>query len=189
MADYRAIAAVCESVVQLLEAHYRPQDFNNDLDFEVYTAANFSQPMTAGVSLFLYRVDVSDVRRSVRRRINERENVRLLPLELRFLLTVWGVDASLQHMITAWMMRVLSDYPLLSSAQLNRSRGSVFNENESVEIAWQGLTNEDLSQIWDSMIRRTYQFSVPYLARTLQLESAEVEGGGPIVERRFEYGS
>src|SRR5207248_2211735 len=54
MADYRAIAAVSEAIIHLLEREYDPADFNgHPLQFRVFLARDFSQPMDAGVSLFL----------------------------------------------------------------------------------------------------------------------------------------
>jgi hypothetical protein len=58
MADYRAVPAVTEAVIELLQADYlaAPQFFNNELEFKIYLAKDFTQPMAAGVSLFLYRI-------------------------------------------------------------------------------------------------------------------------------------
>src|SRR5437868_4491956 len=58
LADYRAIAAVSEAVIELLQARYtaEPNFFNNQLEFRVYLAKDFAQPMAAGVSVFLYRI-------------------------------------------------------------------------------------------------------------------------------------
>lgn len=123
MADYRAVAAVSEAVIGLLQSRYReaPQYFNNELEFQVYVAKNFSQPMASGVSLFLYRIYPSGTHRSPRGRPGpEGQQYRnQLPLDLHFLLTAWGQDPSLQHLIAGWMMRVLEDTPNLPPGLLN----------------------------------------------------------------------
>jgi hypothetical protein len=56
MASYRAVAVVSEAIIRLLSSNYRFDDFNNQLEFKVYVVNDFTQPMAAGVSLFLYRI-------------------------------------------------------------------------------------------------------------------------------------
>src|SRR5215813_3237760 len=113
MANFRAIAAVCDAVIYLLQTSYRPEDFNNELEFKVYLAKDFSKPMAAGVSLFLYRIFHNGSHRIPNGRIGPNgQRVRTqLPLDLHFLLTVWGKDASLQNTVAGWMMRILEDTP------------------------------------------------------------------------------
>ena len=51
MADFRAIAAVSEAVLQLLLSNYREDDFNRKSWSSVSsTAHNFTDPPSAGVS-------------------------------------------------------------------------------------------------------------------------------------------
>ena len=64
MADYRSVAAVSESVLQVLRTSYVPEDFNQELEFRAFTARDFANPMSAGVSLFLYRVLASGIHRT-----------------------------------------------------------------------------------------------------------------------------
>jgi hypothetical protein len=58
MADFRAIAAVCETVRFVLQDNFDKTQFDNtDLQFEIFLAKDFSaQKLAAGASLFLYRV-------------------------------------------------------------------------------------------------------------------------------------
>lgn len=169
MADYRAIAATCESVVALLEHQYDPDLFNNDLEFKVYTAQDFVQPMEAGVSLFLYRVMPNGTRRAPPSRTGVGH--RRLPLDLHLLLTVWGKEASLRHSLVGWLMRVMEDFPSLPASHLNAVWPGVFDDSESVELVYNELTNEDLSSIWDTFIRQSYQLSIPYVARVIEIDS------------------
>jgi hypothetical protein len=99
MADFRAIGTVCETVMQVLQMHYRPEDFNNELEFKVYLARNFTQPMSGGVSLLLYRVSPNGSHRTPAGRLGPggRRYRTQLPLDRHFLLTAGGKDALLQH--------------------------------------------------------------------------------------------
>lgn len=192
MADYRAIAAVSEAIVQQLHDNYRFADFNNELEFKVYVAKDFSQPMTAGVSLFLYRIFPNGVHRtpSGRPRPPGQEYRTQLPLDLHFLLTAWAQDASLQHTIAGWMMRILEDTPVLPVGLLNQKYPNLFHEDETVTGTTAELTTEELFRMWEVIVNHAYQISVPYIARVVKIESNLLRSGvgRPIQERDFEVG-
>ncbi|MDX1656197.1 MAG: Pvc16 family protein, partial [Candidatus Competibacteraceae bacterium] len=127
MADFRAIAAVSEAVIYQLRSHMRPADFGEfldpqlQLDFRVFTSRDYANsPITNGVSLFLYRIVPNGVRRTPPGRIGPdgRRQQTQLPVEMHFLLTVWAGEASLQHALAGWMMRVMEDSSLLPSSIL-----------------------------------------------------------------------
>ena len=190
MADFRAITAVTQAIIYTLQSNYNPADFNNDLEFEVYVAGDFSTPMTAGVSLFLYRLLPNGSHRPPSGRLapDGRRYRNMLPLDLHFLLTVWGTDASLQHTIAGWMMRVLEDTPILPAGLVNAVAPDVFNGDETVEISLADLGTEDLFHIWETIVQNDYQLSIPYVARNIRIESAQVlQSGQPVQERRFDY--
>lgn len=190
MAGYRAIAATCEAVVHLLRIGHRPEDFNNELEFKVYLAKDFQQPMTAGVSLFLYRIFPNGSHRTPAGRLGpsgQRYKTQL-PLDLHFLLTAWGKDASLQHTIAGWMLRALEDTPILPAGLLNAVAPDVFRPDETVEIGLTELTTEDMLRVWDALTQHVYQVSVPYVARMVRVESGQlVTLAEPVQERGFDY--
>ncbi|HLP57644.1 MAG TPA: DUF4255 domain-containing protein [Candidatus Deferrimicrobium sp.] len=191
MANYRAIKVACEGVLKLLKSNFRPDDFNNtQFQFEVYLADDFAQPMAAGVSLFLYRVYINHSHRTPAGRIGPdgQRFKTMLPLDLHFLLTVWGKDASLQHTIIGWLMRVLEDSPILPPGLLNSLDPGVFHPEETVEIIQAELNNEDFISIWRDMIEKKYQLSVPYMARNIWIESNQaLTNGAPVQQRTGVY--
>lgn len=193
MADFRALATTAEAVLQLLRSQYRPEDFDQELEFKVFTAADFAKPLDAGVSLFLYRIFPNGVQRTPPSRptADGTSYPSLLPLDLHFMLTVWGKEASMQHTIAGWMMRVLEDHPIFPSALLNAVTPGAFRAEETVEISLTELTNEDLLRIWDTLIQNVYQLSVPYVARVVRIESprALAAGGGEVQERSLRAGT
>jgi Pvc16 N-terminal domain len=187
MASQVAIASTCEAVVRLLRSNFNPAEFNNaTLDFQVYVADNFLQPMDQGVSLLLYRVYHNGSHRTPPGRIvgNQRQRTKL-PLDLHFLLTAWAKTASRQHEIAGWMMRVLEDNATLPAALLNAYQPDVFQDDETVDVTLAELTTEDLFHIWEVMINHVYQLSVPYVARVVQLESKELTGLYPLSKERI----
>lgn len=174
MADYRAIMGVSEAVIHLLESSYDPDVFDTPLDFQVFTSNDFTdQKISAGVSLFVYRVFAHGAHRSPAGRMGTdgRRLQSTLPLEIHFLLTVWGGHASLQHSLAGWVMRALEDTPTLPAAALNAVVPGVFRDEESVDVCLSELRTEDLFRIWDVLGKDVYQLSIAYLARVINIES------------------
>lgn len=191
MANYRAVAATCQAVLHLLRINHRPGDFDQEMEFKVHLAKDFMQPMSAGVSLFLYRIAPDGTYRTPPGRIGSdgRRRKSQLPLNLYFLLTAWGKDSSLQHAIAGWMMRMIEDTPSLPAGLLNAVSPGVFRPDETVELVLTELTNEDMFRIWEGVVQNVYQISVPYVARVVTLESnvpAAAEAP-PVQQRDVDY--
>jgi len=189
VADYRAILGVSEAIINLLRTSYRPEDFNNELEFKIFTSRDFANPpFSNGISLFLYRIYPNGVHRIPAGRIapDGRRQQTQLPLDLHFLLTVWGGEASLQHSLAGWMMRTLEDTPILSAGILNAGVPGVFRDDETVEISLADLRTEDLLRIWEVLGQTAYHLSVPYQARIITIESSQsiVPPPGPVVQER-----
>jgi hypothetical protein len=176
-------------VIRLLRSNYNSAQFGNEpLDFQVYVAENFTNPMHQGVSLLLYRIYHNGTARTPPGRSTPLGRLRTrLPLDIHFLLTAWGQTASRQHEIAGWMMRVLEDHPTLPAGLLNAYHPEVFDQSEAVEVTLGELATEDLFRIWEVMISHVYQLSVPYVARVLQIESDELMAQYPsVIEREVE---
>lgn len=187
MANFRAIKVACEGVLKLLQRNYQPEDFNPELQFEIYLANNFDTPMTTGISLFLYRVFPNTCHRIPAGRIGPegRQYRTQLPLDLHFLLTAWGQEASLQHTIVGWMMRILEDIPILPSGFLNSLDSGVFKPDETLEIILADLNNEEMLNIWRELTEHNYQLSLPYIARNVRIESSKLEAEGEPIDKRI----
>lgn len=192
MANYQAIAAVSEGVIQLLRTNYKPELFNDtELDFKVYVAQDFASPMLAGVSLFPYRVFHNGTHRQPAGRmgVDGKRQKAQLPLELHFILTAWGRDPSLQNTIAGWMMRTMEDTPTLGPSLLNSIWPNVFSADETIEIVLGEMSTEDMFQMWDVLTERGYSLSVPYVARILRIESVLSNEESEVRSRNFGYGN
>lgn len=192
MSGHAAVASTLEAVARLLRAAYDPADFNGAvLDFQVYVSSDFDEPMEQGVSLFLYRIYPSGAGRAPQGRLlaDGRRQRTKLPVDLHFMATAWARKASLQHEIAGWMMRVIEDNAVLSAELLNGPRPGVFQAGETVALSHTDLSVEDTFRIWDTVIDHAYQLSVPYVARTLEIESLKSDGPyAPVQERVFAPG-
>lgn len=176
----------------LLESSYRPEDFNDIVaDFRMFTSRDFSNnAIINGASLFMYRLYCNGVYRTPRGRIGD-DGKRMdsqLPLELHFLITVWGGEASYQYELAGWIMRVLEDSPMFPSAVLNSTTPNVFRQDETVDITLAELSTEDLFRIWDVLGVNAYQLSIPYVARVINIESIQplAEEYDPRVQERVQ---
>lgn len=176
MADFRAIRAVGDALMGLLQTSYRPEDFNDIVaDFRMFTSRDFTNnAITNGASLFMYRLFCNGAFRLPPGRINVdgRRADTQLPVELHFLITVWGGEASYQYELAGWIMRLLEDTPILPSAVLNSTTPNVFHADETVDITLAELRTEDLFRIWDVLGVNAYQLSIPYVARVVHIESS-----------------
>jgi hypothetical protein len=192
VASHVAIASAGEAVVRLLRASYDAAPFyEGALDFQVYVAKDFESPMVQGVSLLIYRVYHNGTPRTPAGRLlpDGRRQRTKLPVDVHFLLTAWARTASLQHEIAGWMMRVMEDNPTLPNVLLNAYQPSVFGTDEGVEVTLAQLAVEELFRIWEVVADRSYQLSVPYVARMVYIESFEaVMPAGPVRERAFDIG-
>lgn len=192
MSGYQAISSTLETIVRVLRTGYDPSEFNGAvLDFKVYVSDDFTQPMEQGVSLFLYRIYPNGAARAPQGRLlpDGRRQRTKLPLDLHFMATAWARRASLQHEIAGWMMRVMEDNAVLSAELLNGPRPGVFQPEETVAISHIDLSVEDTFRIWETVIEHAYQLSVPYVARTLEIESLRIdEQFAPVQERQLALG-
>lgn len=188
MADYRGIETVGKALVHLFRTSFRREDFDDfDLQFEVFVAEDFrQQPMSAGISVFLYRATVNGAHRtpSGRNELNGSRQLTKLPLDLHYLMTVWARDSSLEHRIAGWMMRTLEDTPVLPYGLLDAVGPGVFRPDETFELILAELVNEDLFRIWETLVQIGYKLSVPYMVRNLRIESRQTESLGERVQER-----
>ena len=190
MADFRCVEGVSNALAHLLRMSYRSADFDHELQFEVYVHDNFTQPMAAGVSVFLYRIVPNGTHRIPRGRVEpggRRYDTRL-PLDLHYMLTIWARDASLEHRIAGWLMRTLEDTPILPFGLLDTAADGVFEPDETVELILGELSNEDLFRIWDTLGQSNYHLSIPYITRNVRLDSSRSRAASdPIHERQFDW--
>ena len=190
MADIRGITVACESILTLLEEQAAQVDFGEELQFKVFSTSDFSDPIKTGVSLFLYRIRQNGNHRAVPGRLlpdGTRQKNRL-PLNLYFFLTAWAGEASLQNTIAGWMMRVLEDSPVVPHRYLDHTWDGVFDADETIEVVLDELSNDELFNIWEQLAKNSYQLSVPYVARTIHIESLTSRTeAGEVLSRTMSY--
>jgi len=192
MATYQAIAATGQAILGLLADACPKPEFDGAL-FELYQPANFQNPMSEGISLFLYRVTVNLGQRNqaTRPRPGGLRPRPPLPLDLYYMLTPWSPTAERQQRLLGWAMRTLEDTPILPSGHLNHyaPEANVFQPAETVELFYEPISVQDMVTIWD-VFKPHQQLSVTYVARMVSLESEQgTPEAGPVQTRKFEVGT
>lgn len=193
MATYAAIAATCEAIIGLLR-RARPKEEFTKAAFEVYLGDNFESPMDEGLSLYLYRVTVSNARRNLPPTTapDGRRFRPPLPLDLHFLLSAWGKAPDTQHRLLAWAMRQLENTPILPAGLLNSTgpEADVFRPDETVELICEPLPLADMINLWEALKPKSNRpLSVNYVARMICIESqVELHEYAPVQARQFDYG-
>lgn len=190
MAKAQAIAVAGQTVLGLLADNIPKSEFANPR-FELYQTASFQSPMEEGISLFLYRIEINSGLRNapIRTGLDGISRRPPLPLDLYYLLTVWAKDVVKQQRILGWAMRTLEDAPVLTAGRLNHfgTETDVFHPNETVEIIYNSLSLQDLSNLW-SAFKVSLPMSVAYIARVVGIDSTiAAEESAPVQTRQVDF--
>lgn len=189
MASDRAISALSLALRGLL-LDARPQDGElKDAAVELFQATGFKKGLPLGVSIFLYRSTVSTARRTLPSRTGpDGKKLRpALPLDLYYMFTPWAATAESQHLLLAWMMRVLEDTPILSARFLNSfdPEHEPFGADETVDLVFEPTTIQDMLNIWEVQ-KHDFQVSANYVARVVPIDSrVPLPEAGPLVQTRI----
>lgn len=194
MASYHAIFATCAAICNLLEQARSPELYGPDIETitcRVFTTSDFLSaiPADGEVALFLYRVDINPVQRTLppRPRYDGLRERHHLPLDLRFLLIPRATQPERQHLILGWMMRVIEDNMSIPANILNSGRENTFPPEDHIEVTPDTLTTEEILRIWDQL-PTDFNICIPYCARVVRLESPILQTeGAPVLQRDLDF--
>jgi Pvc16 N-terminal domain len=187
LATHHAITAIGRAFLGLLEEAAKGTELEG-IGFKLFQAADFTKrPFDEGLSLYLYRLTISNSRRQLpRRHTPSGERVRpALPVDLCYLLTPWAKTAEKQHLILGWAMRLIEDTPILSSGILNKygHEPGTFRPDETVDLVPDTISIQDMLNVWE-VGKPNIQISMVYIARAVSLESRLTERDEPPVQTR-----
>jgi hypothetical protein len=108
-----------------------------------------------------------------------------LPLDLFYVMTAWAKTAVKQQRLLGWAIRTLEDTPILPASLLNHygPEADVFNPHETVEVIFETLTLQDLSNLWNA-IKINPPLSVPYTARIVGIDAPLTQTEAGLVRTR-----
>jgi hypothetical protein len=188
MATFHAVRAVGNSIVKFLDSRYEPLRAQYKASFKLVSSGDLSSEEPTNlddvVSLFLYRITVSEQLRNMRRP-GAADGPSPLPLNLHYLLTAWTASAEVEHTVMTWAMRVIHEHPILDASALMEDGG--WRPDEVIHVAPEELTNEEMMRLWDALAP-AYRLSYTYVARVVVIDPEQGSEAAPVVARRTRYG-
>jgi hypothetical protein len=186
MAGFSAVYAVGESIAQFLRNTY-PAELRAEhpCRFEVARSADFASADTFDdtvVTIYLYRLFLSQYLRPAADRPVRRSGPPPMPLDLHFMITAWSENRHTEQLLMTWVMAQLHWHPVLDRSNLMALGG--WRADETVKLAGTNVSQEDLSRIWD-VLEPTYRLSTTYVARIVEIDPPEGEAYPPVVATRF----
>lgn len=186
MATHNAIAAVSQTLLNILRESHPPVEFGSPA-YSLIQPENFESVEVPAFTVMLWRVSVSAARRNQPpRRLPDGRTLRPpLPLDLHYLLTPWAAAVETQQRMLGWAMRVLEDMAVVPAAVLNYNvaETGTFGPNEAVELVCDPLAIADLFGLWDKLKPRLHA-SMTYLVRGVLIDSPMFETEAPPVQVR-----
>ncbi|HEY0140993.1 MAG TPA: DUF4255 domain-containing protein [Thermoanaerobaculia bacterium] len=171
MSDYRALAAVSNSLRNLLDAEMELQAgisvARPDVEVESISGNR--------INLFLYKVDESPSLKNMDLPGRGHPGAFGRPplsLDLHYLLTVFGGDAQEELEVQELLgdaMRVLHSHAIILGNNLD---AAIRNEVEHIKLYLEPLSLEELSKIW-SATTKPMRLSVSYLVTVVQIENLQ----------------
>jgi hypothetical protein len=155
---------------------------------------------TPTITVFLYRaLENGEMRNGPRRPMPDGSTARaLLPLELCYLITPWGVRrddtpladqqaAQEEHRLLGVALQAFYDHAEIARAELVEDAGqTVWAPVDSVQLVLETLPIEDHYRIWDSG-ELDYRVSLTYRVRVLGLEPSQSEIAARVVTSSTEW--
>jgi len=152
------------------------------------------------ITILLYRtLEHAELRNAPRRTLDDGTTTRaLLPLELCYLVTPWGVrqddtataDASAaqdEHRLLGVTLQAFYDHATIARAQLVEDPARpVWEPEDSVQVVLESLPVEDHYRIWDSS-ELGYRMSLTYRVRVVGLEPSRPVRHPRVVEGTFTH--
>jgi hypothetical protein len=186
MANSKAIAAVSATLQGLLRDAYPRDEFGTSLQFDLYQAKNFDDPMTEGVAICLWRMAPNGNRRNYPNRTDRfgRRFRGSIPIDLYYLLVPFATQAERQQRLLGWVIRAMHELGPMVPTHLNHylAESDIYAEAESLDAVPEALSVTDYLTLWDRLKRLPPAAS--YVVRLLLIDSDRPLDEYPLVEER-----
>lgn len=186
MATFTAVSGVLEALKAYLE-RFKMLAGVGSVTVEILTSTDLKNGPGDNIhklGIYLHRVSIDPFGRN--RHLPPKPGLgnqprKELPLNLHILLIGWSKTSQEQNLL-AWAMQVLGSGTELDVADIEEhiSGGSGWQDQDSVQVLPEDMSNEDFMRLWDSL-SHSYMLSAPYLIKTLRLEPM-LESASGLVE-------
>jgi hypothetical protein len=109
---------------------------------------------------------------------------RPLPLDVHFLLTVWGTNSGNELTLFGWALREMYSMATLDASTFN-TVDARWRPDEVVQVSPADMTIEDMARLWDA-VRPDYRLSVAFVARVVLID-IESEDAPNVLVRRLTF--
>ena len=147
-ADYRLVHQSCKAVLEVFRATFPVEEnvFGVNMKFLIYSTNEFRLPMNTGISLFLHRI------------IQDSSSL----IELHLIVTAWGFNANVQHIIIGWVVEYLKRNPVLPIEKLSEAGFAAIPPGVTLRMF---PSIENPLEIWRAITDQPYQISASYVLR------------------------
>ncbi|MCC4769575.1 DUF4255 domain-containing protein [Methanosarcina sp. DH2] len=191
MSDYRSIADVGETLIELLRDNM--EELVDRESIVLFSPGEIDSSDNVRLSLFLYQVFENTHLRNQEMQVKDPDTLTFPPLtlELYYMLTPHtssGVQDKTarsleEHTVLGRAIRVLYDHSILKGSLL---KGNL-NKNEELHIMMSSLNMEDLTKIWSTFPSKSFRPSVCYVVTPVQIDSGREVGVQRVVSREINY--
>lgn len=203
MATWQLIESAGNTLVRIIKNHVDAVLPLAGVSVQLATTKLFDSLVTTSkptITVFLYRVmEHSELRNAPRRVLPDGATTRpLLPLELCYLITPWGVRrddtpladsqaAQEEYRLLGVVLQALYDHSEISRAELVEDpTRPVWEPSDSAQLILESLPVEDHYRIWDAS-ELAYRLSVTYRMRVVGLEPSRRDRAAPVVEAELPH--
>ncbi len=183
MATFHAIAGAGKTLERLLNACFaadEPVDGETTraalVQAESFDLNAAEEPSLPALSIFLHRVSVNPVMRAGWSAVGSLDGRGHLPLDLHFLLTPWGTDAEMAHLVLGKTMECLEAMPIVTGPVLYSaptwSTEPIWTAGEALQVTPDELSQDQVVSLFDAL-EQPYRLSASYLARVVRLDTRE----------------
>lgn len=186
MANISAIHSVGASIATFLDRAFRalPREVREPhaCRFHVFSSNELARlqegDVETTVGFYLYRITRNEHRRNLHNITPLDRGRSPILLDLHYLVTFWADSPLTEHILAAWVVQTLENYPMLDTSILSPEAG--WNVGDQLQVAPEDLSSEDMMRIWDAL-SPSYRLSLAYVVRPVPIEMPAHEEGRPVV--------
>jgi len=191
LSDYRAIADVGETLIELLRDNM--QDLVDRDSIVLFSPGEIDFNENVRLSLFLYQVLENAHLKNQEMQVANHTTLTFPPLtlELYYMLTSHVASGAQdktarsleEYTVLGRALRILYDNSILKGSVL---KGNL-DKNQELHIAITSLSLEDLAKIWSTFPNKPFRPSVCYVVTPVRVDSEREMGVQRVVSREINY--
>jgi hypothetical protein len=184
VAGYKALAAVGNSIVNLLNRRYaelvpmgdrRPTAvLAGTVDFDQVNSDPDAVIKYPAVSVYCYRISVDRETRPGWSSVGYADGLARLPLRMHLLIAAWDTVVDYELVYLGLTAQILESEPILTGPVLHKDGD--WAPGDAIQVVSDDLALDSMSEAFQALTT-DYRLSLPYLARVIRIDGRrEAEG-------------